>query len=69
MATTLADLLVDRLCAWGIDIVLSLPADGIDGIFKAVSAIPIGCAHAEFVKLARSIRCRRERPYPSRRAP
>src|SRR5262245_15403636 len=38
MATTVADLLVDRLCAWGVDTVFGLPGDGINGIVEALRA-------------------------------
>lgn len=33
---TVADLLVDRLIAWGVDTVFGLPGDGIDGVFEAL---------------------------------
>lgn len=33
---TVADLLVDRLLAWGVDTVFGLPGDGIDGVFEAL---------------------------------
>ena len=36
MATTTADLLIDRLVAWGVDTVFGLPGDGINGIFEAL---------------------------------
>lgn len=36
MAATVADLLVDRLCAWGVDTVFGFPGDGINGIFEAL---------------------------------
>jgi pyruvate dehydrogenase (quinone) len=36
MAVTVADLLVDRLCAWGVDTIFGLPGDGINGIFEAL---------------------------------
>ena len=36
MKATVADLLVDRLCAWGVDTVFGLPGDGINGIFEAL---------------------------------
>jgi pyruvate dehydrogenase (quinone) len=36
MAPTVADLLIDRLCAWGVDTVFGLPGDGINGIFEAL---------------------------------
>jgi pyruvate dehydrogenase (quinone) len=33
---TVADLLVDRLIAWGVDTIFGLPGDGIDGLFEAL---------------------------------
>lgn len=36
MATTAADLLVDTLCDWGVEVVLGLPGDGINGIMEAL---------------------------------
>src|SRR5512146_495882 len=36
MAHTVADLLVERLIAWGVDTVFSLPGDGINGIFESL---------------------------------
>jgi len=33
---TVADLLVDRLIAWGVDTIFGLPGDGIDGVFEAL---------------------------------
>ena len=36
MATTAADLLIDRLIEWGVDTVFGLPGDGINGIFQAL---------------------------------
>jgi len=36
MAATVADLLIDRLCAWGVDTIFGLPGDGINGIFEAL---------------------------------
>ena len=38
MSSTVADLLMDRLIGWGVDTVLSLPGDGINGIYEAVCA-------------------------------
>ncbi|HKO16333.1 MAG TPA: thiamine pyrophosphate-dependent enzyme [Gemmatimonadaceae bacterium] len=36
MATSAADLLVERLVAWGVDTIFGLPGDGINGIFEAL---------------------------------
>lgn len=36
MASTVADLLVERLIEWGVDTVFSLPGDGINGLFEAL---------------------------------
>jgi pyruvate dehydrogenase (quinone) len=36
MAPTAADLLIDRLIDWGVDIVFGLPGDGINGIMEAL---------------------------------
>jgi pyruvate dehydrogenase (quinone) len=36
MATTTADLLVDRLCDWGVEVVFGLPGDGINGLMEAL---------------------------------
>src|SRR3954454_18949390 len=33
---TVADLLVDRLVAWGVDTIFGLPGDGVDGMFEAL---------------------------------
>src|SRR6476660_5055229 len=38
MAHTVAELLVERLRAWGVDTIFSLPGDGINGIFEALRA-------------------------------
>jgi pyruvate dehydrogenase (quinone) len=35
-AATVADLLVERLIAWGVDTIFGLPGDGIDGLFEAL---------------------------------
>jgi pyruvate dehydrogenase (quinone) len=35
MASTAADILLDRLIDWGVDTIFSLPGDGINGIFEA----------------------------------
>ena len=36
MARTAADILLDRLIAWGVDTIFSFPGDGINGIFEAL---------------------------------
>lgn len=36
MTASTADLLVERLAAWGVDTVFGLPGDGINGIFEAL---------------------------------
>ncbi len=36
MATTTADLLVERLRDWGVDVVFGLPGDGINGLMEAL---------------------------------
>jgi pyruvate dehydrogenase (quinone) len=36
MASTVADLLVDRLIAWSVDTIFGFPGDGINGIFEAL---------------------------------
>ena len=36
MATTTADILVDRLIDWGVDTIFGLPGDGINGIMEAL---------------------------------
>src|ERR687883_484862 len=36
MAQTVADKLVERLVAWGVDTVFGFPGDGINGIFEAL---------------------------------
>src|ERR671922_2098320 len=36
MASTTADVLVDRLIDWGVDTVFGLPGDGINGIMEAL---------------------------------
>jgi thiamine pyrophosphate-dependent acetolactate synthase large subunit-like protein len=33
MAKTTVDLLIERLITWGVDHILGLPGDGINGIF------------------------------------
>src|SRR5690349_16286220 len=36
MAKTTAELLVERLIAWGVDTIFGLPGDGVNGIFEAL---------------------------------
>ncbi len=36
MAKTTADLLIERLTAWGVDTIFGFPGDGINGIFEAL---------------------------------
>ncbi|HEV7125910.1 MAG TPA: thiamine pyrophosphate-binding protein, partial [Ktedonobacterales bacterium] len=36
MAQTTADLLIERLSAWGVDTIFGFPGDGINGIFEAL---------------------------------
>ena len=36
MASTTADLLIDRLVFWGVDTIFGLPGDGVNGIFEAL---------------------------------
>jgi pyruvate dehydrogenase (quinone) len=36
MATTVADMLVDRLIEWGVDTIFGLPGDGVNGVFEAL---------------------------------
>jgi pyruvate dehydrogenase (quinone) len=36
MAKTIADIMVERLIAWGVDTIFGLPGDGVDGFFEAL---------------------------------
>ena len=36
MATTVADMLIDRLADWKVDTIFGFPGDGINGIFEAL---------------------------------
>src|SRR5579859_4350135 len=36
MATTAADILLERIAGWGVDTIFGLPGDGIDGIMEAL---------------------------------
>src|SRR3954462_1523753 len=64
MAKTAAELMVDRLMDWGVEVVFGLPGDGINGIIEALrqkqdsirfiqvrheeSAAFMACAYAKF---------------------
>src|SRR5437762_11928084 len=64
MAQTAADVLIDTIHAWGVDVVFGLPGDGINGIMEALrkrqdtirfihvrheeSAAFMACAYAKF---------------------
>src|SRR5436309_332377 len=36
MPTTVADMIVERLIDWGVEVIFGLPGDGVDGIFEAL---------------------------------
>src|SRR5262245_52064813 len=36
MANTAADLLIDTICDWGVEVIFGLPGDGINGIMEAL---------------------------------
>src|SRR5690349_9740137 len=36
MAMTAADILIDSICDWGVEVVFGLPGDGINGIMEAL---------------------------------
>lgn len=36
MAKSVADLLIERLAEWGVDVIFGFPGDGINGIFEAL---------------------------------
>jgi len=36
MATTVADMIVERLIEWGVEVIFGLPGDGVDGMFEAL---------------------------------
>jgi pyruvate dehydrogenase (quinone) len=38
MAETAADVLIDSIAEWGVDVVFGLPGDGINGIMEALRA-------------------------------
>jgi len=64
MAETAADILIDRINRWGVDVVFGLPGDGINGIMEALrkrkddirfvqvrheeAAALMACAYAKF---------------------
>jgi hypothetical protein len=36
MATSAADVLIDALCDWGVEVIFGLPGDGINGLMEAL---------------------------------
>ena len=36
MATAAADVLIDALCDWGVEVIFGLPGDGINGLMEAL---------------------------------
>lgn len=36
MASTVADMIVERLIDWGVEVIFGLPGDGVDGMFEAL---------------------------------
>jgi pyruvate dehydrogenase (quinone) len=36
MSTTVADMIVERLIDWGVEVIFGLPGDGVDGMFEAL---------------------------------
>jgi pyruvate dehydrogenase (quinone) len=36
MAATVADMIVERIIDWGVEVIFGLPGDGVDGIFEAL---------------------------------
>jgi thiamine pyrophosphate-dependent acetolactate synthase large subunit-like protein len=36
MSTTASDLMIERLCDWGVDTIFGLPGDGINGFMEAL---------------------------------
>jgi pyruvate dehydrogenase (quinone) len=38
MATTAADVLIDALCDWGVEVIFGLPGDGINGLMESLRA-------------------------------
>lgn len=43
MATTGADVLIDTLIDWGVEVIFGLPGDGIDGIMRVGQAGTAKC--------------------------
>ena len=39
MARTAAEILVDRLIDWGVEVIFGLPGDGINGIMEALRSV------------------------------
>jgi len=72
MSHTTADLLVERLVAWGVDTIFGLPGDGINGIIEALrthqDAIKFIQVRHEESGCARGVRLR-EVLRPARRVP
>lgn len=36
MASNAADIMMDTLCDWGVDVIFGLPGDGINGLMEAL---------------------------------
>ncbi len=36
MAKSVADVLIERLAEWGVEVIFGFPGDGINGIFEAL---------------------------------
>ena len=48
MASTVADVLFERLTAWGVDTIFGLPGDGINGFMEACGHSRIGSVSSRF---------------------
>lgn len=48
MATTGADVLIDTLIDWGVEVIFGLPGDGIDGIMESLRT---RCDRLRFVQV------------------
>ena len=59
MATTAADVLVETLLHWGVDMVFGIPGDGINGIMEALRT------RQDFYKIGTGIDC--SKIYPTSR--